>query len=153
MSSIVLRKQGGVLVPVDEPDQETVAKLKEGEFVRCTIQAKRNIRQHRLFWALVGLLVDNTEVFPSKEAAADSIKIGVGHVETGVDAWSGRAYLKPKSIAFEALDGTEFTRFFDRCLYLLCNRWLAGLDVEDLRNQVLEMVDGPERSSLGKRIK
>jgi hypothetical protein len=152
MASIVLARRGDTLAPVDEADREIIYRLREGEPVRVEIKARRNVRRHRLYWGLMRILVQNTEIWPSEEAASDSIKIAVGHVEQIVNPLTGEIHLRPKSIAFERMEEAEFCRFLDRVIYVITERLIPGLDASDLRREVFAAIDGPERTSLGERV-
>lgn len=150
MTTLVLARRGGALVPVDDDDREIISRLREGEPLRAEIKARRNVRQHRLYWALVRLLQQNTDLWGSEEAASDSLKLAAGHVEQVMNPLTGEIQLKPRSIAFEKMEQAHFDRFFNRVLYIVSER-ILGVANEDLRQQVFDLVDGPERSSLGRR--
>lgn len=152
MASLVLAKRGGVLAPVDDADRELVSRLREGEPVRVEIKARRNVKRHRLYWRLMQILFENTDAWPSAESASDSIKIAVGHVEQIADAITGEIHLRPKSISFERMEESEFCRFLDRVIYVITDRLIPGLDAGDLRRKIEEVIDRPERASLGRRV-
>lgn len=110
-----------------------------------TVTQPRNVRQHRLLFALLGLVMDNLPLdqrgrFPSKDKLLDAIKIGTGHTET-VIGLDGRAHLKPRSIAFDTMDQSEFGEFFRAAVevireYVINDLDLAALDdeIEDILN-------------------
>lgn len=150
MTTFVLTRRGDALVPVDEEDREVVSRLREGEPLRVDIKARRNVRQHRLYWALVRLLQKNTDLWGSEEAASDSLKLAAGHVDQVMNPLTGEIQLKPRSIAFEKMEQAQFNRFFNRVLYIVSER-LLGVANDELRGQVFDLVDGPERASLGRR--
>ena len=56
MSEIILRKRGASLVPVDDAGCGLLDKLREGRDVKVKITQSRNLRHHRLYWALVEFL-------------------------------------------------------------------------------------------------
>ena len=63
MKRINLKKQLGSLKPVDQTDIDILYSLKEGEIYSCEIKKPRNIRFHRMFFAMIGLCFDNQDVF------------------------------------------------------------------------------------------
>jgi hypothetical protein len=145
--------KNNVLVPGDEDAREALSKIANGSEIRVEIKAKRNVRRHRLLFALLKIIVDHRgDIFPATENVLDALKIASGHVDQIVHPITGEVFLKPKSIAFENMDEAEFGRFFDRAVWIFTDRWFPGTHEEDLRRELFELVDGPERSSLGKRV-
>lgn len=46
----------------------------------------------------------------------------------------------PKSIAFHNMDQVEFSKFFNRCVEIVCRRFLPGVKDTQLRKQVEDLV-------------
>jgi hypothetical protein len=142
-----------VLVPSDDDAREALSKIPNGSEIRVEIKARRNVKRHRMLFAMLKIVVEHRgDSFPSTENVLDALKVASGHVETIIHPITGEVYLKPKSIAFENMDESEFNRFFDRCVWIVCERWFNGMHEDDLRQEIYSLVDGPERSSLGKRV-
>jgi hypothetical protein len=98
------------------------------------ITRPRSIEQHRMYWALVKIVLDNTDQFGSLEQCSDSIKLACGHVRTVRIKWRGEWYERkvPDSIAFENMDQDHFSAFFQRALDYICTELIPGLDIETL---------------------
>lgn len=150
MTSATCVKRNGALLPNSEESDQLFSSIKDGAEVRIEIKARRNVRRHRLLFAILNVVVKH-DVFPSTDVALDCLKIASGHVEFRVEPSTGQTYMKPKSIAFESMEEAAFGRWLDRAIYLVTERWLVGTDADALRNEVYEIVDGPERSALGRR--
>ncbi len=146
-----MRRSGGSLVPAEDEAAELLAKMPEGKDVVVEVRQARNIRAHRLYWALMGLLADNVEWIPHKEAASVMLKIAVHEVDTIIDGRTGEITYVPRSINFESMEQGRFGRFLDRALFVITSRWLPGNTRIELQQRVFEMIDPPEASSLGRR--
>lgn len=151
MTKVVMRRHLAGLLPVDAAGAEVLRKIQAGRDVLVEVKTARNPRQHRLFFALLGLLVDNTDQFASVELALQAVKLGLGEADPIVNAATGEVVYVLRSIAWESMDGTRFGRLFDDAVRLIADRWL-GTDHEELRQNVYLMVDGPAAASLGRRV-
>ncbi len=151
MSKIVMRKHGAGLLPVDDDGAEALKRLQQGREVMVEVKASRRPAQHRLFFALLHLLVENTDQFPTVELALQAVKLGLGEADPIVNAATGEVVYVLRSISFESMDQTRFGRLFDDAVKLIAERWL-GTDHEELRQNVYALVDGPAAASLGRRV-
>jgi hypothetical protein len=145
----VWKRRGRAFVPLSEAAMETLASIKDGASCVGEFRGARHPKQLALYWALMGVLVDHG-VFPMKEAASDAVKIGCGHAATVIMPDTGEVYFVPKSIAFESMAQTDFSAFLNAAIDLICERWLAGADRQQLRERVFEIVDGP--TAIGSRV-
>lgn len=146
MAKIICRKVGRSLVPVDDEAIDALAKVKDGRDVTVEFKMSRNPRHHRLFFAICKFVKLHSEVMDSAsiEQIKTAIKLASGHVETFIDCQTGNTVMVPKSIAWEAMDQTEFNQFFDAAVNVICNRWMApGTASEEVRREIIEMCDGP----------
>ena len=151
MTKVVMRKHLAGLLPVDEAGADVLRKIAAGRDVIVEVKTARSPRQHRLFFALLGLLVDNTEQFASVEAALAAVKIGLHEVDEHINAATGEVVYALRSIAWESMDQTRFARLFEDAVKLIADRWLK-VGHDELRDNVLAMVDGPAAASLGRRV-
>jgi hypothetical protein len=147
MTEIAMRKQGGRLVPVDDMSAEEMARLPVNKDLLVTVRAPRNLRHHRLAWALAQKLSDACDFLPDRESAMEFLKLKARHIRLIHDAL-GRTHILPRSISFAAMDQAAFTRLFDRMVWIVCNEIIPGLEEKALRAEILSMVGGeppPER--------
>ena len=149
MTKAVFTRRSGALYPADDEARELISAMKDGKDCMVTVHVARSPRQHRLFFALLGLLVANSDAFVSVDDALRRVKIATGEVETFINPDNGKCYFFPNSVAFESMDGVRFTRLFDRALHVITTRWLAGTDADELRAEVFALVDGP--AAIGRR--
>ena len=141
----VFRKHGTSLVPVDDEGLAAVRKLPEGRDVVIDVKRARNPRHHRLYWALINFISMHSPRFEgvSLDKIHVALKLATGFVDTFIDVETGHACYVPKSIAYESLDQTAFSAFFDDACTVIAQRWMpAGVTPKDVRDELIRMVDG-----------
>ena len=129
------------LVPMYDSDYEEKKKLKQGEKVLVTIKRPRNYENHKRFFALLRLVVQNLPEqmaramsIYSEEDLLNCIKLDLGMFTTH---WQeGRELLKVKSISFASMDESEFSNFFTETINLITNHYLLGMDKETLLEEI-----------------
>jgi hypothetical protein len=153
MSKAAFIKRGKGLFPMDRDGEDMVRAIVEGRPVMGAFKGARNVRHHRMFFALMKLLADNTDLFGGDaELARKTVLTDCRECDVWVHPKTGEVRVEVRSISFEKMDQVRFARLFDRALWVICNDYLAGTSAEDLRQQVYEIVDGPAASSLGRRV-
>jgi hypothetical protein len=133
---IYLIKDAGVLKPADEQAEEALKKLKSGIAISCEIKRPRNYENHKRFFSLLQLVVDNQDKFKTVEELKEALKFELGWVETFRDM-KGNYFQRPKSISFASMPENEFREFFDGSIDVILKYILPGTDREDLINEVL----------------
>jgi hypothetical protein len=137
----VFRKSGlSSLTPVDHAAVHALSKIKPDQQVLCEIKRPRNIRQHRLWWALMQKIADNMDGDFSAETVCQVIKIRAGHVQV-VRTRTGEVFI-PKSISFGSMPQDEFSAFMERAIGVICTDILPGLSSDDLRREISEIISG-----------
>lgn len=137
MTKILCRRTVSGLQPLDDQATEELRRVPFGKPVYVEIKAARNPRQHRLLFALLKAVTDNTELFPSIDAALIAMKIGTGLVDMSVV--DGQTVIVPKSISFANMPQGDFATWFDQAIQLVSERWLK-VAPETLRREIEEMV-------------
>lgn len=137
MTRFIAQKHMNSLRPADDAGCEALRKLSNGDLVTVEIKKSRNIRHHRLFWALMTVVHDNMdhERYPSVEDLAAAIKIAAGH-RTRIELPSGEIGFIPGSIAFHKMDQIAFSAFYDRVCNLIAKHFLPGVDSDALKEEV-----------------
>jgi hypothetical protein len=160
VSEVILRKRfaraGEVgLFPVDDDGLDVLARIKHDRDVGCDVIQRRNPRHHRLYWAIVCFLQMHAPRFEnaSRDQIHVAVKLATGLVDTYVDQVTGEVSLVPRSIAWAAMDQSEFAPWFDDACRVVANRWMpAGTTPDVVRAELIEMVDGPRAAVLGSKI-
>jgi hypothetical protein len=141
MSKFLVAKMLGALRPVDEAGEDALRKIGQGEIIQIELRRPRNIKHHRLYWALVTLVHQNMDGdrYPTVEDLHAAIKISAG-LRTRIELPNGEVGYVPGSIAFHKMDQTAFAEFFDRVCDLVAKYFLPGVTSEDLKNEVELMI-------------
>ena len=139
MSEGVFIKHFNSLRPDDEMAQGIMQTIGAGEAVRVKVTRPRNLQHFRLYWKLIKVVCENQEHFRNKEELSDAFKIAVGHSDMARGP-RGTEYYKPRSISFSKMDQAEFGAFFNRAVNFLCAEVIPGMDAEDLKREVGELL-------------
>lgn len=136
---LFFRKYLGALKPVDELAAEAVRKIGGDEVVTVTIKRTRNVRFHRKFFALMNLVFQNQEHYPSLDIMLAAFKVAAGHCFP-VIAKGGQTVMVPKSISFSKMDESAFEEFWSASVSIVITRFLPGVKREDLEAEIMTMV-------------
>lgn len=120
-------------------DNEGIDVLKRvplGELVRCEITRPRNLQHHKKFFALLNVVCDATDKWPTSQRLLLELKDVLGYVSQETLS-TGRILDVPRSISFARMDQIAFDAFYDRSLKTLCEM-AGGIPEEGLRQAVLE---------------
>lgn len=127
MSEFFVIRVGNGLYAGDETNLAALLKLPYDRPILIEARAPRNGAHHRLYWALCHRIAD--AVGSTSETVSDLLKINTGHCH--FVSSKNHGYLKlPKSISFAAMDQTEFSAFFERCLVCIYEEW--GIERKDI---------------------
>lgn len=143
MAKAAFIARDGGFFPLDADGREMVAASRQNKPVMIHSHPARNPGHHRLLFALIRTMIEGGVWEGDEESLLDYIKYGVGHVRTSLGP-NGAVHTVPKSINYESMDQAAFRRFFDRACWLICHRLLRSDDWEALRDELVEMIDGPQ---------
>lgn len=92
---------------------EALAAVHRGQGCMADVRGARNVDQFRLFWALMGLVADQTDT--TKEAVKEWLMKKMKYIDM---LWlpDGSIELKAKSIAFEKMEQAKFAEFFSAAI-------------------------------------
>lgn len=108
--------QGGNPFGATASDAETLASLAGSTYRAVLTQPRgRSLSQMGLWWAMCGLIADNHPADLTKENVSDTLKIECGHANVWQDC-TGLYRRSPKSIAFNAMSGEDFSKLLDLAL-------------------------------------
>lgn len=138
---IYLKVTSSGLVPMYDSDHEEKKKLKIGSEVLAEIRVPRNLEHHKKFFALLRLVMDNmpetlSERYTSTERLLDEIKFQCGYFEEHITL-SGRVTYKPKSIAFDTMNQTDFEAFYNKALDVVLKWFLTGNTKEEIIDEII----------------
>ena len=139
-SRIFVKKNGG-LFPGDVDASTAFAKMKDGAGYLVNLHRPRNISHHRKLFALLSLVQDHSDKWPTVETLLDDLKISTGLFETRINAVTGIPYVVAKSISFASMAQDEFEQWFDRAVDLICKQVL-DMSRDDLLAEIGDILAG-----------
>src|SRR6185437_12305799 len=104
MAKMLLRKTLGGFQPADEMSVETAKRFKVGETYKADIVRPRSLKTLGRYWVLCQMILDNTDMFKSKEQVSDYLKIRTGHSTTIIAKSTGEMFHVANSISFDEMD-------------------------------------------------
>lgn len=149
-TNVILTKRGRTLVAEEALSIETLCRIKEGQTVRAVITVPRNLKHHRLLFALLNTVLKgqaDPPLYPTTKALLNAIKMGTGHIEEVRDL-HGRTHFMPASIDFASLDEVAFSEWFDHAVNLILQRVLPNCVRGDLEQQIYDMLHEPGPAAL-----
>lgn len=140
-AKLLMIKSFGRLLPADEAAAEALNRIKMNEVVTVEVKRPRNVRMHRLYWALIGIVWDNIdhERYASPDDLHAAVKIAAG-LRTRIELPGDVVGFIPGSIAFDKMDQVEFDVFYDRVCNVVAKYFIPGLDIGQLRTEVETMI-------------
>lgn len=135
---IPMVKHFGALRSAGPDAEDILSNIPNGAQVMVEIKRPRNIKHHRMWWALCQLIADNSERYKSAEDVSDMLKVGGGHCKR-FEISDGRVVYVPKSISFASMDQTAFSGLWERVIAYVCSHVIRGLDESDIKREVEEI--------------
>ncbi|MFA7278789.1 MAG: DUF1367 family protein [Sterolibacterium sp.] len=138
---VLLIREGNALKATDAIGAETLAEITHGEIVTCSIRRARNPRHHRLFFALLKIVMSNQDRYATTPQLLTAIKLHTGYYDLNVIP--GKMPITvciPKSISFAAMSQAEFREFYDKAVAFIITEVLPGVDSADLEREVLNII-------------
>lgn len=142
MAEVLLVRSGNGLFPAEPLSEEVVEGLAHGEMIRCTLSRPRNVRHHRKFFALLGVVWKAQSFYATPEGLLNDMKIATGHCtqEPSLTDPSGFRTV-PSSISFAQMDQTNFDAFYKKAVEFILRKVLPLADSEDIDREVNAILD------------
>lgn len=133
----------GGLRPCNSIGKEVFSRIKQGDSRWVEITEPRNVRHHKLYWALIDKVHENlderrAELYSTTKVLHAALKISAG-VYTPFKMPNGEMGLIPGSIKFAQMDQPEFDIFFDKVCDLIHLHFLEGVTSEELKQEIYRM--------------
>ncbi|MCR9214801.1 MAG: DUF1367 family protein [Proteobacteria bacterium] len=134
-SEIFLRKNRfNKLEPTDRRSEEAMESLPTQHTLRAVISQPRNVKHHKKFFALLGIVLENQDHFQTTDELLYAIKLRLGYVKP-IQIRGEIGYM-PKSISFAKMDQRQFTEFYERVLDFIVQDVIPGMDAADLEREL-----------------
>lgn len=131
MTTLFLKRVGNALLPEGDESVSMLASVPFGKSLKCKVWQPRNIRAHRLFFAVCKRIGDG--VGRDAEQIATVFKLAADHVEIIRSKNYGEIRV-PKSIAFDKMDNVAMSEFMQKCFDIALSEW--GIEPESLADLI-----------------
>ncbi len=132
--AIVMRCTGKALVPTDRLSEEAMEKAK-GKTMLVFTERPRNPKHHAKMMAMLNVVVNNQDTFPSIEKLLTYIKLRIGHTDSYIV--DGKTVVVPRSISFASLSQDDFEQFYERAVDVILTEVVPpGLRRSALRKEI-----------------
>lgn len=129
--SPMMRKTGGRLSPLTAVDDMLLDQAPDGQIYELVPRKKdRSNKQLRLYWGLLGKIVEGTEAWPSSEHLHEVLMRHAGFVTPVLDPATGQWVEVRDSASFDKCPPEKFNAYMDRALAILSKA--LGFDVTEL---------------------
>lgn len=140
MARMLLRKTLTGWAPADEMSIETAKRFKVGETYKAEITKPRSHKTLARYWVLCQMILDNTEMFRSKEQVSDYLKIRTGHSTSIVAKKTGEIFHVANSIDFDSVDEAQFAELWSRICDVVTEDILPGITESEINYEVQKLV-------------
>lgn len=113
------KRVGYALVPDGTESQEDFDKIPRGKTLKCEATQPRNLKMHRLFFKLCQRI--GAAIGQDTEWVEKAFKVELEHFD--VFEYGGKTHMVLRSIAFDKMDQTVFSQWFERCIEIMYRRW------------------------------
>lgn len=134
------RKMGG-LFPTDRQSEKLLAEYPEFDCLKATITQPRNVKHHKKYWALLGVIAPYGG-YNDEEHFHDDIKRALGMFDMVKNAFTGQMEQRLHSISFSKMDQKAFEVFYAKVEELILTRIVPNVNKADLEANVLEIMEG-----------
>lgn len=133
---ILLLNTAEGLKPMYDDDYDEKRRLRLGQVYQAEIKVARNIRFHRLYFALINCaweyLSERQQQFfhGSRESFRKTVEIAAGHYELVYSVQRKEWMQIPRSIAFDRLSEDEFSALYERVKDVIFSTFLSHVSLE-----------------------
>jgi hypothetical protein len=125
-------------IPANEMAQEFFSKAKLGELVTLHGKKPRSLQYHRLFFAILNLISDNSNPHITPGEALFFAKVAANTGRWIKDSKGGE-WFAPGSISFAKMDAAAFEAFVQTAIPPLVGRFMRGTAPETLINEAMAL--------------
>lgn len=125
--------------PYNDAAQEQASKCKLGDVVELKPTRVRNPRYHRLYFAILKLISENSDPHLTPDAALYFAKVGAACGEW-IDTGRKQLFV-PGSISFASMDDEAFQAFVQASIPPLCARFMNGTAPETVIAEAMALAN------------
>ncbi len=130
------RKTYDGMQPCDDDAQEWFSKTKVGQMVEMKGHRPRYPWQHRKYFALLKLVVDNSDDFVNVDQLRYAVFAGLHLGEWVKIPNASKPFFIPKSMNFASMKQDEFEKVYNDTMNIIIKHWLPA-DRADIEEQLI----------------
>jgi hypothetical protein len=134
----LFQKSFNGFVPLNDEASDVFASAKFGEIVELKATKVRNGKYHRLFFAILKLISENSNPHISPKAALHFAKIAAGVGDVVTDS-KGHTHFVPGSVSFAKMDQHGFEAFVAAAIPPLVGRFMADTAPKDVIDEAMSL--------------
>lgn len=144
----MMTKRGRFLEATWSHALDALQNITDGSHVRVEITCPRNLKQHKLLFALLQKCLEaqnEPRVFHTTEHLLRYLKRAMGYFTVEHDP-DGNPFIVVKSIDFATLDQHEFNPVFDRMINVILSEIIPRVNRQDFEREIYNMLGerGPD---------
>lgn len=112
MKLYLIKQYDNTFKVAGDSDYQRLKKIKPMEMVLCEIKKPRNIKFHKLAFALFNMVFQNQERYTNLEALRHDLTVEAGYYTEHTNL-KGEVVKSAKSISFAKMDNTEFSDYYE----------------------------------------
>lgn len=130
------------LIPMYDEDYEEKRKLKMGKIYMADIKELRNVKFHRLYFALIScawaFLNEQQQAFfkDDMDKFRKTVEVAAGNYDLCYSLARREWVEIPKSISFNSMDELEFSELYEKVKDILYKVFLTSINKEEFENQL-----------------
>lgn len=134
----IYRRTMDGFIPANDDAAEFFGRTKLGQLVTMDAKQARNLKFHRLYFAILRLISDNSEPHISEAAALHFAKLAAGVGEVVTDS-RGEQHFVPGSISFARMDQEAFDQFVQSSVPPLVGRFMRGTAPQSVIDEAMAL--------------
>lgn len=111
----------GRLIPAGPYDEEELQRHPQGTMFDLKARTRRSHPQLRTYWKALGVAVEATGRWPSREALHKALKVACGLVEPILNLRGEVVGMQAHSIALDKMTASDFKAYFDKAMGMLAD--------------------------------
>ena len=128
----------GLFLDVPIAFDDEWASLPQGIEIKAECTVPSNLRYLKFWWALMGMLCDNTEAFVDKRYASNRVLLEARHYKIVQEPLTGKTEIKPRSVS--GLSADAWLRLLARATHVVITQFMPGMSDGLIKDEIAKMI-------------
>lgn len=139
MKLLMIKSQGGVLLPADDEAIEALSKIKNGDSIMIEYKRNRNPMFHRKMFAFLKMVFDNQTVYKTQVELRREMMLKSGRYNKHFTTKGVTLYI-PDSMSFDSMDQDEFEKLYSDFIDIALQHFLTDMTAEQVEREILNFM-------------